>query len=169
MALHYKTEALVFRKEERLESDRVFSVFSKDFGRIEIIGKAIRKMSAKLRGNIEIFYLSEVEFIQGQSRKTLTDATVIHYFNESSKNPDKLLLSIALAKVIDHFTRDEQEDLPTFEFITDAFKTLEDEVTLSSHYFLFYYYFLWNFLSLMGYKPSLLHCASCNQKLNPYG
>ena len=44
MTVHYKTEGFVFKSVDRLEADRVFSVFTVDFGRIEVFGKSIRKI-----------------------------------------------------------------------------------------------------------------------------
>ena len=73
MSLYCRTEGFIFKKEDRNDSDRVFSVFSKDFGRLEIFGKAIRKIDSKLKSAVEIFSFSEIEFVQGKNRKTLTD------------------------------------------------------------------------------------------------
>ena len=71
MTLKYKTKALVFKKTDRNESDRVFSVFTENFGRLDIFAKAIRKNVSKLRSGIDIFFISDIEFIQGKNRKTL--------------------------------------------------------------------------------------------------
>ena len=63
MAVHYKTKGFILKKEDRLESDRIFTVFTYDFGRIEIFGKAIRRIASKLKGGIDIFSLSEITLL----------------------------------------------------------------------------------------------------------
>ena len=83
MTTRYKTRAFVFKKNDVNESDRVFSVFTDDFGRLDIFAKAIRKNVSKLRSGIDIFFFSEIEFIQGKNRKTLTDAVLKDKFNNS--------------------------------------------------------------------------------------
>ena len=85
MAVHYRTQGFIFKKDERAESDQILSVFTKDFGRLELKAKAIRKIASKLRPDIDMFYLSEIEFIQGKNNKTLTDATKIEKFDDIAK------------------------------------------------------------------------------------
>jgi len=66
MFVHYRTQGLILKKEDQGEADLLFTIYTKDFGKLEILGRAIRKISSKLRSGAEIFYLSEVEFIQGK-------------------------------------------------------------------------------------------------------
>ncbi|MBU4204806.1 recombination protein O N-terminal domain-containing protein [Patescibacteria group bacterium] len=73
MALHYRTIGFVLKKNDIGEADRIFTVFTLDFGKVKISGKAIRKIASKLKGGIDVISLSEIEFIQGKAYKTLTD------------------------------------------------------------------------------------------------
>ncbi len=86
MALHYRTCGFVIKKNDIAEADRIFTVFSQDFGKIKILGKAIRKITSKLKSGIDTFYLSEIEFIQGKTYKTLTDSVVLEKFENIKKN-----------------------------------------------------------------------------------
>lgn len=43
MTVHYKTKGFVFKKNDANESNRIFSIFTADFGRLDIFAKAIRK------------------------------------------------------------------------------------------------------------------------------
>ena len=86
MFIHYRSEGLIFKKEDRGDADQLFTVFTKEFGKLEISAKAIRKISSKLRSGAEIFYLSEIEFIQGKAQKTLTDAVLIEKFTDLKKD-----------------------------------------------------------------------------------
>ena len=90
MFVHYRTKGFVLKKECREEADQLFTLFTKDFGKLEVLGKAIRKISSKLRANIEVFYLTEVEFIQGKNQKILTDAILIEKFKNLRENLKKL-------------------------------------------------------------------------------
>ncbi len=165
---HYKTTGFVFKKEDRLESDRVFSVFTKDFGRVEVFGKAIRKITSKLRSGIEIFSLSEIEFIQGRNKKTLTDAVAIKKFNPLSCVPETLQVAYQIGQVLDRVIKGQELDPRIFDVIIDTFEKLHYYPVLVSNNQLIYYYFLWNFMLVLGYGPQLSQCAECGQKLNPY-
>ncbi len=63
MAVHYRTQGFVLKKTDLWEADQVFSIYTQDFGKLKVLGKAIRKIKSKLRSGAELFYLSETEFI----------------------------------------------------------------------------------------------------------
>jgi DNA repair protein RecO (recombination protein O) len=168
MAIKYKTRAIIFKKEERNESDRDFLVFTDDFGRLDIHAKAIRKITSKLRGGIDIFSLSEIEFVQGRNQKTLTDAVTIKKFKNILGDFNKLKIVFQIADVLDNFIKGEEKDKETFNLLSEVFNRLDDSLLKIKNDGLAYQYFLWNFVSLQGYKSEVNNCASCRLKLSPY-
>lgn len=168
MTIHYKTQAIVFKKKDINESDRFFSVFTDDFGRLDIFAKAIRKIVSKLRSSIDIFFVSDIEFIQGKNRKTLIDSIVLNKFNNISENPEKFKVALKIGELLDNFINGEEKDDKVFNLIKEVFSILDDKNLKSEKYSLLYYYFLWNLLSLLGYHPEIQKCNVCKEKLNPY-
>jgi len=181
MFLKYRTQGLIFKKEERGEADQLFTVFTRDFGKLEVLGKAIRKISSKLRSGIEIFYLSEIEFIQGKIYKTLTDAFLIEKFQNLRKDLERLDIAYKISEDLDNFVKGEEPDEKIWQLILETFEKLNnpnlqssitseasgDEPKGSSTCNLQYYYFFWNFISILGYKPELYFCPICRKKLKP--
>jgi len=165
MALHYRTSGFVLKKNDLGEADRIFTIFTLDFGQIKVLGKAIRKLTSKLRGGIDIISLSEIEFIQGKSYKTLTDATTLEKFKNIKNNSTNLKISYKIARVLDNLIRSEEKDEKIWDLITGTFNNLNNCSLSFVHCSLLYYYFLWNFFSVIGYKPELYRCASCQKKL----
>lgn len=154
MTVKYRTTGLVFGKIDKNESDQTISVFTKDFGRLEITAKAVRKITSKLRAGIDMFYLSEVEFIQGKNTKTLTDAAKIKKFDCTN-------ISRQIATDLDRFVKGQEKDEQTFNLVTE---TLGKEKNSR----LLYQYFFWNFLALQGFRLYIENCATCRSKINPY-
>jgi DNA repair protein RecO (recombination protein O) len=169
MSTYYKTIGFVLKKDERDEADRVFTLFTKDFGRLEIFAKAIRKIASKLKSGIDIFSFSEVEFIQGKTYKTLTDAVLINKLNNIKSSPEKFEIALRIANILNDFLKGSEKDSGTFELINEVFDIFENLKIENKKLEILYYYFLWNFLSLQGYRPELEKCVSCKNKLNPYG
>jgi len=168
MSVYYRTQGFIFKKKDILEADRVFSVFTYDFGRLEIFAKAIRKITSKLRGGIEIFSFSEIEFIQGKNRKTLTDTIAIEKFKNIMQNPEKLEISHKISDILDNFIKGQEKDELIFTLLKDTLNKLNDPKLQDFSIQLIYYYFFWNFLSITGYHPEIQKCAVCGSKLNPY-
>ena len=63
MVVYYRTQGIILRKQDADEADRVFTIFTKDFGKLKLRAVSERKITSKLRGGLELFYLSEMEFI----------------------------------------------------------------------------------------------------------
>ncbi len=167
MTVYYRTQGFIFKKQDRFEADRVFSVFTSEFGRLEVFGKAIRKITSKLRGGIEIFSLSEIEFIQGRNRKTLTDTIVIEKFNNIAQDPSRLEIGHKIIDILDNFIKGQEKDELVFILLKETLSKLNSLKLKTSNMQLIHYYFLWNFLSVLGYHPEIQRCVTCRSKLNP--
>ncbi len=167
MTTKYKTRAFVFKNNDINESDRNFSVFTDDFGRLDIFAKAIRKTTSKLRSGIDIFSISEIEFIQGRNRKTLTDAIIVEKFNNTSNDLEKFGIANKIGRILDDFIKGEEKDQLLFDLLNEVFRELNDGNFKTGRYEMIYCYFLWNALSLLGYRSEVQTCASCYEKLMP--
>ncbi len=167
MTTRYKTKAFIFKKKEINESNRNFSVFTEEFGRMEIFAKAIRKNASKLRNGVDIFNLSEIEFIQGRNRKTLTDAVAIEKFSTIPQDLEKFKIANAVGEVLEDFIKGEEKDREIFNLLRETFSRLNNQNAEKGRRARIYYYFLWNILSLLGYKPEVDKCATCRSNLNP--
>lgn len=166
MFVHYRTQGLILKKEDQGEADQLFTVYTKDFGKLTILGKAIRKISSKLRSGIELFYLSEIEFIQGKTHKTLTDAILIESFSNLRKNLIKLTVASKISKVLDYLVRSPEPDEKIWSLLKEVFYKLDTLEVGPYRLELIYYYFLWNLLSILGYQPELYHCPLCQKKIS---
>jgi len=165
MFIHYRTQGFIFKKENRGEADQLFSVFTKDFGRLEISGKAVRKIKSKLRSGAEIFYLSEIEFIQGKAYKTLTDAVLINKFKNIRDNVGKLKIAFQISETLDNLVKTEESDEGVWELLQETFSRLNSRSLPTARCLLLYYYFLWNLFSILGYQPQLYNCTLCQKKV----
>jgi DNA repair protein RecO (recombination protein O) len=167
MTTRYKTQAIIFKKNNINESDRSFSIFSDNFGRLNIFAKAIRKITSKLRGGIDIFYLSDIEFIQGKNKKTLTDANTIEKFSNISESIEKNKVALDIGEFLDNFIKGEERDQGLFDLLSATFYNLNDRGLKDEKTSLLYCYFLWNALSLLGYHSEVKSCAGCHGILIP--
>ena len=167
MAIHYRTQAFILNRTDLWEADQVFTVFTKDFGKIKILGKAIRKIKSKLRAGVELFYLSEIEFIQGKNYKTLTDATAIEKLNNVRQDLEKLEIVSQIVENANDLIKGEEKDEDIWSLFAEVFDKLNNYKLLTTNYSLIYYYFLWNLFSILGYQIDLYHCANCQKKLIP--
>jgi len=167
MFVHYRTQGIILKKIDRGEADRIFTIYTKDFGKLELLAKAERKIKSKLRGGLEIFYLSEIEFIQGKTHKTLTDAISIEKFRKLRKSLKRLAIAYKISEVLDNLVKGQEPDEKIWQLLNEVFQKLNNLSFVISHWSLLYFYFLWNLLSILGYQPELYNCSLCQKKLIP--
>lgn len=178
MAVHYRTQGFMLKKTDLREADQVFDIYTKDFGKLEILGKAIRKIKSKLKSGAGLFYLSEVEFIQGKSYKTLTNAITIKKFKNMRNDLEKLKVAYQIAEVADNLIKGQEKDEEIWDLLNEVFNKLENCETIlrgvrlkaprkAKNYELIFYYFVWNLLSILGYQIDLYNCVICHKNLIP--
>lgn len=165
MFVHYRSHGFILKKENLGESDQLFTIYTKDFGKLKVLGKAIRKIKSKLRGETDIFYLSEIEFIQGKAYKTLTDTILIEKFKNLRKDLKRLRIINKISEVFDELVRGQEKDENLWELILETFEKLNVSSLPTISCLLIYYYFFWNLISILGYRPELYKCSSCQKKI----
>jgi len=127
MFVHYRTPGFILKKEDRGEADQLLTIYTRDFGRLEILGKAIRKISSKLRSGVEIFYLSEIEFIQGKTSKTLTDAIALEKFENLKKSFKKLRIAYKITEVFNELVKGQEKDENLWNLLLETFQRLNTD------------------------------------------
>jgi len=167
MFTHYRTQGFILKKVDNGEADRLFTVYTKDFGKLELLAKAVRKIKSKLRAGLELFYLSEIEFIQGKTHKTLTDAILINNFKNLRKDLTRLTIAYKISEVFDRLVRGQEFDKKLWQLLNETFTKLNDCQLSIVNCQLLYHYFLWNLISLLGYQPGLYRCSLCQKRLVP--
>lgn len=167
MFVHYRTRGFILKKEDRGEADRLFTIFTKDFGKLEILGKAIRKITSKLRAGAELFYLSEIEFIQGKAYKTLTDTILINKFENLRNNVRKLNIVQKISEIFDNLVRGQESDEKIWNLLSETFQKLNTPNLQFKIYKLHFYCFFWNLVSVLGFRPELYNCSLCQKRLSP--
>ena len=167
MFIHYRTQSFILKKIDRGEVDRIFTIYTKDFGKLELLAKAERKIQSKLRGGLELFYLSEIEFIQGKTHKTLTDAILIDKFKNLRRDLKRLAIAYKISEVLDNLVKDQEPDEKIWQLLNEVFSKLNSLEIKNSKLEILYHYFLWNLLSILGYQPELYNCSLCQKKVTP--
>jgi DNA repair protein RecO (recombination protein O) len=167
MATQLATSGFVFKKEDVGEADRFFSVFTEDFGRINVFARAIKKSSSKLKSQIDIFSFVDIEFVQGKAKKTLTDSLIFQKFNKIVASPKRFEAASRIAMAIDEVVKDEERDPQLLSLIKETFEILNSENLKAVQCDCLYYYFLWNYFCILGFRPELARCSRCSCGLDP--
>lgn len=167
MAIHYRTKGFILKRKDIGEADQIFTIFTEDFGKLEILGKAIRKIKSKLKSGTHLFTLSDIEFIQGKTYKILTDAITIEDFSNIKKDLKRLRIPFVISEILDGLVKGEEKDRAIWNLLNKTFQKLNKPSLSIKECWLIFHYFIWNFYSILGYQPELNVCSICQKKLEP--
>ena len=93
----YKVRGIIIKKTNLGDTDRLITVYSKDFGKILVKAKSIRKNQAKLKGHLELFLYSHLMIAPGKGFDIITGAETIEPF---SRLHNRLPSLVFLSKVL---------------------------------------------------------------------
>lgn len=165
MSVHYRTQGVILRKQDAGEANRVFTVFTRDSGKLKLRAVSERKITSKLRGGLELFYLSEIEFIQGKTHKTITDAFPLCTYPVLRSNLGRLRMMVRFAEIADDLIGGQERDEKIWCLLQETLLVLDRSLLEASALKTLAYYFLWNLLECAGYGPSLSQIASQDRKI----
>ena len=97
----FQTEAIVLRRTNYGEADRILQLLTPEHGKVSAIAKGVRKEKSKLAGGIELLAVSEVVLHRGKGDMSILTGARLHtFFAQILKDYDKMQLAYEILKKI---------------------------------------------------------------------
>jgi DNA repair protein RecO (recombination protein O) len=126
----YSTEGIVLAKRNFGEADRIFSIYSKEHGRLSLIGKGVRKPGSRKRGHLEVFNKIKFSAVATKGIDLITEAEIIDIYPEIRKNLNKVSLAYYFTEVIGRTTHEKEVNEHVFFLLEDYLNKLTKETRL---------------------------------------
>lgn len=123
-------EAIVLRRLEYGEADRIVTLLTKEHGRISAIAKGVRKPKSKLAGGVEVFSINSISYIDGRHElKTLVSARAKAHFDAIVGNLQTTQAAYDILKFTYDYTEVVCED-DYYKVCVDALQALQNGTNL---------------------------------------
>ncbi|MFA6430886.1 MAG: DNA repair protein RecO [Candidatus Margulisiibacteriota bacterium] len=113
----YKTKALCIKNKPFSESDKLVTIFSREYGKIKVIAKSARRIPSRLGGRVETFCLNDFLLAKGRSLDIVSQCEVLETFQAIREDGSSLMLAYYLLKIIDAGTSEGQKNEELFDLI----------------------------------------------------
>lgn len=130
MSVDYRTEAIVFRSWKSKEYDRVYSIFSREHGKLRVVGVGIRKPQAKLASGLEPFTRSDVFLIKCRGLDRVKGTIVVDQYESLKNNLDFLLDGRRAVDVLEKILPDGEPNARIFDILKEYLQFI-DNLTFS--------------------------------------
>lgn len=159
----YRTDAIIIRRSDFGEADRLLTVFTPDRGKLRLMAKGVRKITSRKAGHVELFMLTDMLIAQARTWDIISQAEIVESYRNLREDLDKTSHAYYVAELVDRITEEHDANAPLFELLALT-------LTRLSHVddpFITLRYFELHLLSLTGFQPQLHFCVACEKVLQP--
>ncbi len=118
----YQTEGIVLGKRDFGEADRLFTIFTEKFGKINAVAQGIRYLKSKLRCNLDLFSCSRIGLVSGKETWRIVDAEEINGSRKIIFAPENLKILSNIFRLIDRLVQGEEKN----EFLWNEMKVITE-------------------------------------------
>lgn len=161
-----RTQGIILKKQNIGEADRLLTIFTRKMGKVRAKAIGVRKVTSKMAGHLDTLCLSQLDFFQGKNLPIVTDAKLIQPFLKIRKDYNKTSLALKMAKILEKQTGEGESQPKVFNLFKKTLEFLDNLnlIQLSKSTLLASFFSL-NLLSLLGWKPEVSFCLSCQRIL----
>ena len=159
----YQTDAIIIKKIKLAEADRILTLYTTNFGKVEAVAKGVRRPNSKMSGHLELLTFSQVRLARGRNLDTIIGAQTIDSMM-ALKN-DLWLTSYGLyaCELINQFTVSHNANPPLFQLFLETLRYIASATNTE----LALRYFELHLFDKSGYRPQLQECVNCKNELKP--
>lgn len=121
----YKTQSIIIKKTDLAQADRLLTIYTKDFGKIKVLARAVKKSQAKLKGHLELFIHSHLMLAPGRNLDIITSAETIENFPSLRCNLPSLATAYYFTELIDKLIVAPEQDEKIWRLLLSTFQNTE--------------------------------------------
>lgn len=159
----YRISAIVLKRRDQGEADRLLTVLTPDRGKLTLLAKGVRRQASRKAGHIEPFTHVDLLIAKGKSLDLITQAETIEAHRPLREDLWRSTWAYYVAELADAFTIDADPQALLFELLAETL----DRLSQGADPALCVRYYELHLLALVGYQPQLFRCVHCNELLQP--
>jgi DNA repair protein RecO (recombination protein O) len=159
----YRVSAIVLKRRDQGEADRLLMVFTRDRGKLTLLAKGVRRQASRKAGHIEPFTHVDLLVAKSKSLDLVTQAETVTAHRVLREDLWRSTWASYVAELADAFTLDQDPQALLFDLLAETLDRLNGEADPA----LCVRYYELHLLGLVGYQPQLFRCVQCSELLQP--
>ena len=156
-----KTKGIILAQNNMGDNDKMVTLLTPDLGKIGCAAKGARRPKSALMSGTQFLCFGEFLIYKGVNSYSINSCEPIEIFYNIRLDVDKLKCAAEIAKIVNDVTDENQNTykilqltLNTIYMISESDKDLNLILSI----------FKLRLLSIIGFRPIIEKCASCNEK-----
>ncbi len=126
----YKAEGIILSRRNTGETDRILTVFTKEFGKVRAIAKGIRRVTSRRAPHLEIFTRVILMLHRGTTLDSVTEVTTLDAFEDIRTDLERVSLAYLYCELVSVLLADRQEHPDIYDLLVTALTTLNSNADL---------------------------------------
>ncbi len=160
-----KTPALILKKQNLGETDRILTIFSPILGRKRVIAKAVRRPLSKLAGHLDTMMLSRIMLTDEDELPKVVSAVLAEPFEQIRDCLPLLGRAYAVTKIVERVVIEDVGERPIFQLTVDTLMRLN----LGERWDTNWLFFLAKLSGRLGVSVSRFDCGICREPIKSDG
>lgn len=148
----YTIHGIVLKRRNVGEADRIITIFTRQYGKIRVIAKGIRRIKSRRASHLEIFRHITASIHRGKVLDYITEVQSSALVDIGTSHMQKVSFAYYLCELVDQLMPERQEHANVFRLMQKTFASLdagEDSEAWQREIFTFALELLW----MLGYLP----------------
>lgn len=123
----YKAEAIILSRKNYGEADRIVTVFSRQYGKLRLMAKGVRKVTSRRGPHLEVFSHCSLMIRKGRGMDTIGDVEPIEVYEHIRNDLTRVGLAFLYCELVSSLLADNQEHEDVFFLLVEALRALDTE------------------------------------------
>ena len=177
----YATEAIVLKRSDLGEADRILTLFTPYKGKFHAVAKGTRRPVSKLAGHVDLLCRSQLQVAQGRNLDIVTQAEGRENFLHLRTHLWHMTCGFYLAELVDRFVEDHSQHRDIYALLLETLRYLDADANAlhqqrgtsltaeqeEGRTRLLLRYFEIRLLAALGYEPAFENCVHCSSEIRP--
>jgi DNA repair protein RecO (recombination protein O) len=158
----YETPAIVLRQRKLGDADKIITLYTANFGKIDAVAKGVRRTTSKLAGHVEPLNHGSFLLAHGRNLDVITQVQTIESFQPLHQDLDRLSRALYSGELVERCTEERTESFEVYRLLLDTLRRIScgiGDVDLPVRLLEM------SLLDQMGYRPELWRCVMCGAVL----
>jgi DNA repair protein RecO (recombination protein O) len=160
----YRCEAVILRKLNFGEADRIMTLFTLERGKVSAIAKSVRKARSRMSGQLDVFAHGNMMLAEGRNMDVITQFRRLTDTEPLARDLERSAAAAVVVEVADKVLEERHPQPALFRVVTDALAAMSAAGAGARAELADY---LMRVLGELGYLPELYSCARCGRELDP--
>jgi DNA repair protein RecO (recombination protein O) len=159
----YRAEGVVLSRRDFGEADRLLTIFTREYGKVDQIAKGVRRPSSRKAGHLELFTRLQMLAARGREMDVITQVEAIETYPHLCEDLQLVGQASYILELVKLFTVQGDENPQLYRLLVETLERLnagDPASKITRHFEL-------RLLDLAGYSPELFRCGRCQLEIKP--